>query len=547
MEMIPQRRQTQLPTRQFEITPGAIEFLLMHAVRDPAVFQLCYTELDPDMLSQPTEMPYRHAWRAVKDFYVEHGQVPGLESLSVFALGAIENDPLSKADPNTGGKLYENAVHFLNWCYDKKVNPDDSLEPYAAKEILRHILIDRGPEEDLRRAVANAVGRRIINLPDLVEQAQRKIIDIQALGKIETCKTTLPTKWATVAKPKWPTGVDFVDSAMEGGGQPGDCNVIIGPTGVGKTTVAMQIACSTARLQGQLERRGVDGEPGLVVFFSYEDDLNMLQIRAGSYGARVLKDRLRFLKDDADLSTIGHLQDYEKTMYAREGKAEEMLGERERLDQIRPWVDKYLVLMDHHDPLKGGRGHVTEVAQKLTAIQQDRGMPIRSVIIDWAGNLVANYLMATQGCIEGGRMSLELQNLVNRAKQEIAAPFNCTVWIPHQLKGQSCKLSPAKLPHHAEAQWCSSFSDHAWYAFVLGTKDKEHNVCQFGASKTRHGETPPPTILKVDGAYCRMVDVSEHFEVDDMTHKLTPRKDSSKVHTGITRPHRGNNSSDVDS
>ncbi len=543
MEMTPQRRDMEPPKKQFEITPGAIEFLLMHAVRDPAIFQLCYTELDPDMLSQPIEMPYRHTWRAVKDLYEEHGTVPGLESLAVHALGAIENDQLSKADSTTGGKLYENAVCFLNWCYDKKVNPDDSLEPYVAKDILRHILIDRGPEEDIRRAVTNAVGRRIINLPDLVERAQRKIIDIQALGRIEECTTTLPKTWAKAAKPKWPTGVDFVDSIMEGGSQPGDCNVIIGPTGVGKTTVSMQIACSTARLQSQLERRGMDGEPGLVVFVSYEDGLEMLQIRAGSYGARVLKDRLRFLEDDANLSTIGNLQDYEKAMYAREGRVEEMLGEKERLDQIRPWMDKYLVLMDHHDPLKGGRGHVKEIAQKLTAIQQARGMPIRQVIIDWAGNLVANYLMATKGCIDS--MSLELLNLVNRAKQEIAAPFNCTVWIPHQLKGQSCKSSPAKFPHHAEAQWCSSFADHAWYAFVLSTKDNEHNVCQFGATKTRHGETPPPTILRVDGAFCRMVDVSEHFEVDNITHRLMPRKDVSKVHTGVTRAH-GNNSSDVD-
>jgi len=541
------RRQMGVPQpKQFEITPGVLEFLIMHAVRDPAVFQLCNAELDPDMLSKPSEMPYRHIWRAITDFYREHGQMPGLESLSMRALGDIESDPLSKADPATGGKLYENAVFFIDWCFDKVRNPDEAMEPHEARNVMRHILIDRGPEEDLRRAVTHAVGRRIINLPALVEQAQRRIQDIASLGLVEEDEVTCPMTWAHTSGPKWPTGVSFVDSVMEGGGQPGDCNVIIGPTGGGKTTLAMQLACSTARLQNQLERRGVDGDPGLVVYVSYEDARAMLQIRSTSYGARVLKDRLRFLESDAELSRTGNLQDYEKLMYAREGNPAEMLGEVERIEQIRPWLNKYLVLVDHHDPAKGGRGHVTEVAHKLTAIQQKHGMPIRMVVLDWAGIMMSNYLQATQGKIEGSGLSLELQNLINRAKQEIAAPFNTTVWIPHQLKGTLTDRAPAKLPHHSEAQWCSMFADHAWYAFVLGTKDKEHSVCQFGASKTRHGETPAPTILKIDGAFCRMVDVSEHFEVDDVSHRLTPRSEAAKVHTQITR-RRTMSSADIDS
>ena len=76
------------------------------------------------------------------------------------------------------------------------------------------------------------------------------------------------------------------------------------------------------------------------------------------------------------------------------------------------------------------------------------------------------------------------------------------------------------------------FSDHAWYAFVLGTKDAEHSVVQFGATKTRHGETPSPTILKLDGAMCRMVDASQHFMIDSMSNRLQPRSDTSRLYDG---------------
>jgi len=524
---------TKQPQAPFEINGLAIEFLLMHAIQDPAVFQLCFTELHPDMFSRPSEMPYRHIWREVKDFYEQHAQLPKYESLAVRVLTDIENDPLARADPATGGKILENAEHILKFMFDAQVNPPEALEPHEAKFILRQILIDRGPEEELRQAITYAAGQRVANLPAIIERAQQRIIDIAALGSVEETTTTLPTRWAKAAKPLWPTGVDFVDVLMGGGSQPGDCNVLIGPTGGGKTTLSMQLACSTARLQHQATRRAADGEPGLIVFVSYEDDLDMIQIRAASYSARVLKDRLRFLKDDSELSRIGRLEDYEKAMYSSATNPAEMLGETERLEQARPWLNKYLVLLDHHNPAKGGKGHVTEVAQKLTAIRHNRGMPIRMVVLDWAGAMVANYLQAEEGRIDGSGMSLQLQNLVNRAKQEIAAPFGCTVWIAHQLKGSLNDRPPAKLPHHAEAQWCSSFADHAWYAFALSTKDKEHSVCQFAATKTRHGESMPPVILKIDGAYCRMVDVSKHYQVDDVTRRLVPRADVSKFHSSV--------------
>jgi RecA/RadA recombinase len=369
-----------------------------------------------------------------------------------------------------------------------------------------------------------------------VAQAQRRIEDIESLGKTVE-ETSFPDSFVEVARPKWPTGVDFVDRIMSGGGEPGDCNVIIGPTGGGKTTLSMQLAASTARLQSQLARRGIDGEPGLVVFVSYEDSLRMLQVRAASYAARVLKDTLMGLKSHDELSSIGNLKPYEQAWYASEKQTDEMLGEQERLEQAKAWIRKYMVMVDYHDPTKGGRGHVTEVRQKLTAIQQDRGMPIRMVVLDWAGNLVANFLQGTDGSVDGSKMSLELQNLVNRSKHEIAAPFNTAVWIPHQLKGQSCKSAPAHFPHHSDAQWCSMFSDHAWFAFVLGTKDREHNVCQFGATKTRHGETIPPVILRIDGAVCRMTDVSQHFEVDEVTRRLIPKSEASKFHANLAKKH----------
>jgi len=513
-------------------TGWEIEFMLMHIVRDEAVFQMAVSELTPEMLSKPSEVPYQHIWRAILEHYQEYSVCPKYETLAMRALAAIEQDPIARVDPEIGAMMLKRSEWLLEWMYDTTINPPDSIEPAPAKDILRNLLISRGPEDELRRAIENSVGNRVINLPELVANAKQRIENIEAMGKTVD-DSSFPDSFAQAAKPKWPTGVEFIDRVMDGGSEPGDCNVLLGPTGGGKSTLAMQMATSTARLQSQLAQRGVDGEPGLVVFVSYEDSLRMMRIRAASFAARVLKNHLRDLRSDDLLSTVGNLHPYEQSMYASEQQTSEMLGEQERLEMVKPWIKKHMVMVDYHDPKNGGRGHVTEVRQKLTAVQQERGMPIKMVVLDWAGNLVSNYLQGVDGSIEGSKMSLELQNLVNRAKHEIAAPFNTCVWIPHQLTGKSCKAAPAHFPHHADAQWCSMFSDHAWYAFVIGTKDLEHNVCQFGATKTRHGETLPPTILRIDGAMCRMTDVSQHFEVDEVTRRLTPKSEASRFHSNL--------------
>ena len=233
-------------------------------------------------------------------------------------------------------------------------------------------------------------------------------------------------------------------------------------------------------------------------------------------------------------------------MYAAAPNTIERLGEQERLEEIKPWMNKYLALVDYHDPKNGGRGHVTEVRQKLAALQQKRGLPIRAVFLDWAGEMIHNYLMATYGKVEPGSLALELTGLIGRCKTELAVPFNCTVWVSHQVAGRFTSLPPARRPHHSEAQWCTSFADRAWFAFCLGNKDIEHSVCQFVASKTRHGESGPPALLKINGAFCRMDDVSDKFKPDHAGLRLLPKDDVDRIATAPPPPRRNGRRQNVE-
>jgi hypothetical protein len=360
----------------------------------------------------------------------------------------------------------------------------------------------------------------------MIRRTSRQIEAIEAIGQVSD-DSTLPSNWAEAKRPKLATGVPFIDRLMDGGSEPGDVNVILGPTGGGKTTLSMQLCISIAKRQDDPVLRDAS-EGGLSVFFSYEDNKRMLQIRAASFAAQVHKNRLRFHGDA--LSTRGNLADYERELF-RNCNLREQPGERERLDGIREWMEKYVRLIDFHAGTHGGRGGVPEVVQRLRALQDKAGMPIRAVFLDWAGDMVRNMLLAKNAKIDSGSLSLELTGLISHVKAEVASQFECTVWVPHQIRGAATGKKPGWLPHHSDAKSCTSFADNAWYAFCIGNKDPETNCCQVLATKTRHGEASTPVICRIDGGFCRLVDVTEHYVVDGMSSNIVPRSNAARHNT----------------
>ncbi len=96
---------------------------------------------------------------------------------------------------------------------------------------------------------------------------------------------------------------------------------------------------------------------------------------------------------------------------------------------------------------------------------------------------------------------------------KICREFNCTTWVAHQLAGSALKTSRSR-PTHSDADWCKSFANYAYYAFVLCNPDKATGVIPFRCTKARRSEQLPDKLLKIRSDM-KLIDVSNRYRDDE--------------------------------
>ena len=522
-----------------------LEATLAHLVRRERVFHAGRSQLRPEHLSQPGEAGYQHIWAATIEYYEEYQRLPSQE---VFA---AEVTPRLHGDHTLDEAAFQDAMELLSWMWSDRWTSDGDFNDEAAIRWIQHILIDREIRVELtdRVQMAAQVGMPIANLPNLLSSLSERYQAIESL-QTSTVLETVPVSWASSQRDLVPTGIPMIDDRLNGGNEPGDVNVLLGPTGVGKTMTGMQILTSGAQLTHMQVQRG--GTPKMHVFVSYEDDLRAMRVRGICVAAEIDKTRLERMVDYSELSTMGDLQTYEQTRFASLLRQRQpVLGERERLEQAMVWMNQYIRYGDFSGSREfgpsRGNGGLAEVRTVLEQIRQEAGYPIGTVVIDWAGMACRRHLRAQGKDIDRG-LPLELMDYVDRVHNQITAPFDCVGWVLHQLKGQANGRPSATQLHHSDAEWCSSFAVNAWFAFVLGNKDQRTNTALFGCTKTRRGEGMNSVICRIDGAFGRLVQADDLYRIDPVGRRIISRSEAAAVGASgaQSRPSAGRESLNVD-
>ena len=244
-----------------------------------------------------------------------------------------------------------------------------------------------------------------------------------------------------------PTNVPFLDYLLGGGTLSQGVYGIIGPTGVGKTTLATMIAVSSVVGESVATGEGDSARPWL--WFDFESPRQTAMCRALSHGAQVV----RSLEIDGG---------------ARRGLEEA----RGRLTRAKDLLPKRLRLLAREDlPLDTGlmRCRVSGFQPVEEIIMNSAGnIPWGGVVIDGLNNVWGYEKMHTD--LDERRFIREFGDTISR---RLASKLNCPVWLTHQASGSSCADSPLEQLSHENASICKQFAESLDACFALGTADDQ--------------------------------------------------------------------------
>jgi hypothetical protein len=511
------------PVVQAAITADEIEYLLAYLFRCPEVFQAACQQLRPEHFREGAEPHYALLWRIALTLYQEHG-LPALFEHAERARGVVETQAraYATAHPELLVGRYQEILFgnerpgtgLFNFIYNPEMRLED-LSRELGHALLRKFLHEREVGDSLRRLVANTGTQALLNPSETLTQLQARAQQIDMLSE-RMDQSIFPGDWAPQRLDKFPTGLSFLDEHMEGGQCRQEVYGILGAIGVGKTQLACQMAMEAALFQETNSGWGGD-----VVLCHYEAGVEEIRRRVLAAAVEMPPEQIENF-DAARLSTTGRLKEYERRHFAdkirrhQQGQGPPVLGERERIATMRQILARNLVLMDLSCPPgrpRQGMGYIPEIATGLRQRQQATGRPIAVVIIDYAGLCANRYLYNRN--LPASQLGDLIGSFGDQCRTQIAVPFDCAVWVFHQLSGEANKASFRQPLSHADAAEARNFAENLWFCFTMGIPHRQYGCFKVACTKQRRGPRLGREWLLHNNGLGRIVDVSQEYATNE--------------------------------
>lgn len=509
--------QRPLPTQAF-MQPSVIEWLLICFAQDSQLFSEA-RELIAEHHFKQNETPLRVLYEALCVSTDRYGGAT-YETLCAIVVDMLaQNQGLMLTDVQRQ-IIFRPDEHGLIFqiCNPTGVEMEATNRNFS-RDLLRRFAYERTVVEPLRRVMNPGFNQGVPeNLTDFLSLVTRQQARLATLNSIPEADLTPVIGSQLVSSNVFTqTGVSFIDTTL-GGQRIGDANGIIGPTGGGKTTLAVHMAVASAK-QAWVDAQITNTEPELVIFITAEEAAIKLRPRIWSAFFQIRREKLDTMTSWDDLSQPGKLEPYELAMQSEQTYK---LSEIERYQAYGPQLNACLRVLDlsgSDEYPNAGFGFIDEITSYLARYTQK----IRAVYIDYAGIFCERYMQA-KGLDEKNYRYL-LKTFGDRCRQEISARFGCTTWILHQLKGAVGTSKATKLMHHSEAGESADFANNLTVCLCLGTVDPFTGCRRLNPSKVRYlpGDKITPPTLRINDDFAIMEDVTRLFIPSDTGQFLTPQ------------------------
>ena len=320
-----------------------------------------------------------------------------------------------------------------------------------------------------------------------------------------------------------PTGVEFIDETL-GGFCDGDCNGLIGPTGGGKTTLAINLATSAAE-QAWTDTEETGEDAGVSIYITAEENASRLLPRIYANFFQIERERVELILREGwhHMSRPGELLDYETKM---QHDQEDKLSEFERYESKRDALNRHMELLDLSGSAQypdAGFGFIGECVSYISRMER----PIRSVAIDYAGLLIDNHIEMNN--LHDDKYRKLLGRFGQMCRQQIAEQFGCSVLVLHQLKGDASTWNPTKLIAHTDAEGCKSFAVNMASCMCLGTEDPRTKVRRLNISKSRHKTSLQPLTLRIHDQFAYMENVTGDYVINEASRSILTASEAANV------------------
>ncbi|MFO0822516.1 MAG: hypothetical protein U0792_05250 [Gemmataceae bacterium] len=502
------------PPRQSMLATEKVNLMLAVLIRNVTAFLAVHELLTPEKLQNK---PLAVVWKIVRDFHSANNCLP-LRKVLLAELhdtlknhtGTLSDDELDEAEEFIE-MAFKDALHCEN------LSTSETQAKLAIKSARRLL------EDQLALKAQDAVHdgtTRPADLPAMLTAVSDEARMIACLDAPQAA-VPFPTGWDKVEPVVlFPTGISVFDAFLGGGHRAGEVNLFFGPYASCKSIAAVMGVVEGARYAAaQTLEDDWNGRKQLSVLVSYETPPEELRARSLSYAATIPRSVIDKVFDGKNggfeyLSTSENLRDYEKELFKAQIEAgEPVLGERERAEKAIKILNDHALFLDMTgtDPTRPGvgNGYVGEIARSLEQeLRRRKDTDVLVVWVDYLGAMVRRHIEASDR--DYSDMRHLLCGGVLQLGNQVAKRFKCPVWVNHQLSGQANSRAPAAMIDHTDAAEAKNVAENADFAIVTG-KPTSEQLCVFRCTKHRRQPPKPSAIVRIDGGYNRVIDVSSEY------------------------------------
>jgi hypothetical protein len=519
----------QRPTVKPRLGVEQVEMMFAHIFRLPEVTNLAFADLRPELFYPGTEAHYMLLWQAAVEVYQKQGAKAFETHEYAYAVLEIEILTSVRARPGSlNAELYDKLFSrtdsnpgLLYWIFNL-VKPAELTLAWG-KQLVRDFRLEREVSDMLQTIVAGAGGNIIVDLPETLRKLSDQYVSITAQGS-DRAMSGAPEGWTPKPMHKFPTNIDFIDKFLKGGHAGGEAYGVLGAYASGKTALAVQIAYRGARLQLEMNANDPTYRAKDWFIFTYEATFDEILVRLWSNACTI--DHAKLEEFNWDKLTTGAngesgLDRYEKLHFAKDIKQQIFKGEKERLEDEMPmfrvnfWVHD---MTGTGENPKKGTGYVPEIKSliqaELNELSRRDGWKheVGGVVIDYAGLCAKRFM--TEHDVDLNHLRHYVGDFGYKCKTELAVPFNCPVWVFHQLDTKSNKKKMKTLSSHADAAEAKNFGENLVFCFELGTKDAKTNTLYMNCSKARRAQIGRSPLLQIEGKFFRFRRAPGIYEVN---------------------------------